>query len=93
MKKTTYLFVPLLTITVFLVLVHVIVSNMLSTAGVELDILQTKLTETQKQNIIIREQVLTDTSLRHIASSAADMGFVKAKTNIYLPDQLPLAKR
>jgi hypothetical protein len=93
MKKFIVLFLPLVIFTIILSVVHVIVSNMLSTAGVDLDKLQTDLTKYQKENTILREHVLTDTSLNFIASSAAKMGFVNAKTNIYIQAPLPLAKR
>ena len=80
-------------IIVLLTIVHVVVSNMLSTAGVELDKLQTDLSLYQKKNTILRQQVLTDSSLMRIASAAAEMGFVDVQSNVYLPAPLPLAKK
>ena len=93
MKKLIVLSFPLFIITIILTITHVIVSNLLSTAGVELDRLQSDLILFQKENTVLREKVLSDTSLLNIASSAAEMGFIDTKTNLYLPDQLPIARR
>jgi hypothetical protein len=91
MKKTIIFLLPF--IIVVLTIIHVVVSNMISTAGVELDNLQTNLADFQKKNTILRQQVLIDSSLSHIASVAAEMGFIDPKSNVYLSAPLPLAKR
>ncbi len=93
MKKLIVLTFPLLLVTVLLSITHVIVSNMLSTAGVELDQLQTDLVKYEKENIILREKVLADTSLQNIASIAAGMGFVDSKSTINLTHKEPLTRR
>lgn len=93
MKKTLIVFMPFIMVIISLSLIHVIVSNLLSTAGVDLDRIQTDLTNVEKQNILLREKVLSSESLSHIASAAAEMGFVTTKSNLYLPDDYPLAKR
>lgn len=94
MKRTFYFILPLLLITIFgLSVLHVVIANMLSTAGVELDKLQVELVAYQKENTIIREQILNQTSLDHIASVASNMGFIEAKSNVYIDSPLPLAKR
>ena len=91
MKKT--LFLLLLFIVLGLSILHIIVSNRLSTAGVELDTVQKQLTFYRKQNLILQEDVLDNSSLFHIASAAATMGFVNEKSHVYLSAPLPLAKR
>jgi cell division protein FtsL len=91
MKKT--FFILLIGIIICLSCFHVIVSNMLSTAGVELDDLQKKVTLYRKQNLLLREDMLENSSLYHVASAAASMGFVSEKSHVYFSAPLPLAKR
>lgn len=93
MKRLIVLFFPFVVVIIILTLSHVMVANMLSTTGVELDKLQTDLTKYKKENIFLHEKFLADTSLNHIASAAAEMGFVDALTNVYLPAELPLTNR
>ncbi len=66
---------------------------MLSTTGIELDNLQTDLTKYKKQNTILQEQILQASSLDHIASAAATLGFVSEKSPVVIDAPLPLAKR
>ena len=93
MKKSGYIFISLVIVIIALTIVHVVVSNMLSTTGIELEKLQTDLTAYKKENVILQEQVLEASSLDHIASAAAAMGFVSVKTPVVLDSPLPLAKR
>lgn len=93
MKKTYSIFLLPLIIIIVLTITHVVVANRLSTAGVELDNIQNKLTEYKKENILLKEKVLEQSSLDHIASAAADLGFVNSKSGVYFFDQLPLARR
>ncbi len=87
------IFILSLVIIILLAIMHVIVSNKLSTAGVELDDIQGKLTIYKKQNILLREKLLEQSSLYHVASAAASLGFVNEKSHFYIPVPLPLAKR
>ena len=82
-----------MTIIIVLTIVHVVVSNMLSTTGIELDNLQTDLTKYKKENTILQEQILQASSLDHIASAAATLGFVSEKSPVVIDAPLPLAKR
>lgn len=93
MKKSLYLFFLLIMVIISLTITHVVVSNMLSTTGVELDTLQVNVIKYKKENTLLHEQVLEQSSLFHIASAAAEMGFVPAKSTVYLSAPLPLAKR
>lgn len=93
MKKLILLTFPLLIFCIFLSIVHVVVSNMLSTSGVELDSLQLDLVKYKKENILLREEVLKNTSLTNIASSAARMGFIDAKSVINLAGSETLTRR
>ena len=93
MKRSLYLFSSLVTVIITLTIIHVVVSNMLSTTGIELEKLQTDLVKYKKENGIIQEQVLDQSSLSHIASAAATMGFINEKTPVVIEAPLPLAKR
>ncbi len=93
MKKSRVIFVSLLAVIVTLTIIHVMVSNMLSTTGIELENLQTDLTKYKKENVILEEQVLEASSLDHIASAAASLGFVSVKTPVVIEAPLPLAKK
>jgi cell division protein FtsL len=93
MNKSLYLFSALVLVILTLTIVHVVVSNMLSTTGIELDTLQTDLTHYKKENVILQEQVLDQSSLSHIASAAAGMGFISEKSPVVIQAPLPLAKR
>ena len=63
MKKSGYIFISLVIVIIALTIVHVVVSNMLSTTGIELEKLQTELTAYKKENVILQEQVLEASSL------------------------------
>lgn len=83
-------------ITIFLVIfalcvVRVALENSISTTGVELQGLQNKVEAYRKANSILQEKYLEDSSLTHIASAAAEKGFVLAKNQVYLSTPLPLA--
>lgn len=93
MKKSIYFFSPLLFIILVLTIIHVVVANMLSTSGVELNTLQMDLIKYKKENTILSEQVLDQTSLQHIASVAAQMGFIESRTYVSVNAPLPLAQR
>ena len=93
MKRSKFLFISLAVVILALTIIHVVVSNMLSTTGIELEKLQTSITKFKKENVILQEKVLQASSLDHIASAAAAMGFVSEKTPVVIQAPLPLAKR
>lgn len=67
-------------------LVKVYVSNDLATDGIQLGELQEQTREIQKQNKILREEILKRSSLRHLTEEAEKQGFVPAQY-IYLYDR------
>lgn len=77
MNKPTFI----LTISIFSVIVlsivQVVVSTRLSTRGVDLANIQSKLEMVQKENSILSEKLLKVSSFDHIASNAAEMGFTR----------------
>lgn len=80
-------------IIVALSLVQVIVSTSIATTGAELGKLQEDISVLKKKNAILHEQVLVESSLTHIASEAAEMGFEDADSPLVFSDETPLARR
>lgn len=73
-------------------IVQVVVSNNLSTTGVELAKIEEQIATYRKQNTVLQEKLLMASSLTIIASKAAEMGFVEEKSRIFLQTS-PLAVR
>ena len=76
---------------ILLTLTRVVVTNTISTNGIDLANIQDKTNELKKQNALIREEILESSSLFHIASEAAEVGFVPSKTQMVLSSPAPLA--
>ena len=93
MKKYGYFFVSMLTVVLLIVstLVQISVSNSLTTEGLQLSKIQSQIDATKKANLLLAERVYTDGSYTHIASQAARIGFVQAKSSIFISDLGPLA--
>lgn len=92
MKKPIFFIVLIICIIVSLSIVQVTVSNNLSTTGVELAKIEERITEYKKENIVLKEKLLTLSSLDNIASKAAEIGFIEGKSRVFLSTP-PLAKR
>lgn len=92
MKRTKLLITGILGLIFFLAFLQVAASNRISTAGIELSRLQAAVKDTKRQNALLREKLLTVSSLTRIASKAGELGFVEAKTNVYINTPLPLAR-
>lgn len=93
MKKTGFFITGLILIILFLSIVQVVVSNRLSTAGVELGRLQDEIKEYKNDNAIVLEKLLSFSSLTHIADVAKGEGFVNNKSYVLVTSPLPLALR
>lgn len=91
MEKTGFFITGLILIILFLSVVQVIVSNRLSTTGVELGRLQDEIKEYKNENAIILEKLLTFSSFTHIAHVANDEGYVKNRFYVFVTSPLPLA--
>ncbi len=76
---------------VLLSVTRVVVTNNISTNGIDLGKIQAQVADLKKQNAYLHEQVLELSSLNYIASAAADTGFVTSKTQMVLSSPLPLA--
>lgn len=88
---------PLLIITLFILIIvglsvfKVAISNKLSTTGIELENIQSRISVLKKENVLLEEKVLEASSLINISKKAKTLGFVEAKSQIYISNQLPLA--
>lgn len=92
MKKTGFFITSLILIILFLSVVQVVVSNRLSTTGVELGRLQGEIKDYKNENALMKEKLLTFSSFTHIASIASKEGFVRNKSYVLMTSPLPLAR-
>lgn len=74
-------------------IVQVAVTNGISTTGMELDKMSNEIKEYKRENAILSEKLVEHSSLTHIASVAATLGFVEAKSQVFLNSVLPVARR
>jgi cell division protein FtsL len=91
MKKPVMILVTLGIVIVVLSIVQVVVSNRLATTGIQLGQMQTELEQYQQKNTILHEKVLTLSSLDHVASQAATVGYVAAGAPLSIAQPLPIA--
>ncbi|MBI2033137.1 MAG: hypothetical protein HYT10_01585 [Candidatus Levybacteria bacterium] len=93
MKKPVFFITIIFFIIIILSIVQVSISNSLSTTGIQLSKLEKEIAVYKRDNTLLREEVLSDSSLYNIASKASEMGFVEAKSRVYIGAPLPLAVR
>lgn len=93
MKKPALLLAFFVSIIITLSVVRVAILNSISTTGIELVTLQNEVTVYKKQNVLLKEEYLAVSSLVTIDKKAKQLGFVEAKSHIYLTTPLPLALR
>lgn len=92
MKKPIFILAFLILLIAGLSVAHVVISNRVSTAGIDLEFLQSEIAKYKKENILIEEKVLEASSLKNIIKNAKKLGFKEPKDYIYLTDPLPLAR-
>jgi cell division protein FtsL len=91
MKRPRILITLILGIIIALSVVRIGIENSISTTGIELVALQESVEKYKKENALLSERYLEESSLTKIASVAAEKGFVQAKNQMYLSAPLPLA--
>lgn len=91
MKRPVFIISSLLFIIVVLSVTRVALVNSISTTGIELANLETEMKAQKKQNELLKEQYLQASSFTNIEAKAKELGFVEAKTQVYLSEPLPLA--
>lgn len=93
MKRTKLLLGGLIGIILLMGVTQAVASNRISTAGIELGNLQTELKTVKRENTLIREKILTISSLTRLASRAGEMGFVEGKQAIYISSPQQVARQ
>lgn len=79
MKQSALIFSILGSIIMVLLMVQISVSNMLSTGGITLSEIQQQTLGLQRQNAILKEKVLSISSLTYVAEKAEKEGFAPDK--------------
>lgn len=93
MKRNIFILQLLILVALSLALSRVVVSNVISTSGVELGYLNEKITSISVENDSLKEELFEKTSLENISSQAAKLGFTDKKENFVLTSPLPVALR
>lgn len=91
MKKPTFIIFIILFLIVTLFLARAVVSNSLSTTGLVLLKFESQLNSYKIENSMLKEKLLSLTSLSHISSESSQLGFVENKNSFTLSKPLPLA--
>ena len=92
MRKKFIVFI-MMSILVVLSLVQVVLSNSLSTTGIALSRLEGEVARYKRLNSMLRETILTETSLTKIASSAATFGYISGSSQIVISGSVPIAAK
>lgn len=74
-----------------LLVLQVVISNRLAVTGKHISQIEEDLSQTQKENTLLRERIASASSLLTLKSKVKDMGFEKQIEPIYLSDELPIA--
>lgn len=91
MKKPIFVLAILVLIIVGLFITRTAISNRISTKGVALGKTQDDLIRYKTENVILKEKIYSLSSLTHVASEAARIGFVDGKSNFALTKAKPIA--
>lgn len=91
MKKPVLLIAILFLTIITLFGARAAVSNKLSTSGVALGKTQDEINKFRTQNLILKEKVYSLSSLSHVSSAAAKLGFVESKESFALTKAHPIA--
>lgn len=88
------LILKILIVTLFVLAIgRVVVSNLISTSGVELGKLDEEIAILKTQNDSLREELFSKESFENIASEAAKIGFTDNAQNFVLTSPPPVALR
>lgn len=91
MKKQSILITSLIFIVIVLSLVQVVLSNSLSTTGLDLYNIDNQVLAIKNENSSIREKLLSETSLTEIASKAAEEGYIAENSHVFVGSSIPVA--
>ena len=93
MKRPILFISFLILLVVGMSIVHVSVSNSLSTTGITLSKIQEDLATYKKENTLLKEQILSASALMTVSSQAKEAGYVPIKSEVTITHPLPLARR
>lgn len=93
MKRYKITIKLLILITLFLAITRVVVSNTISTSGVELGKINENIATLSLENSLISEKLFSESSLVMVASEAAKMGFTEGQEKLVLTNSLPIAAK
>lgn len=92
--KKPFVFITCIIITILsLSVIQVVISNSLSTTGLDLSKIEGNLHVYQRENDMLRQKMLIASSLTRIASVAGELGFASKKSEIFVSTPLPLAAK
>lgn len=91
MKKPILLIIALTIITFGLSIVRIYISNQIDTSGIVLAQIQEQIDSYKMQNILLAQQLYTQTSLTNISAEVFKLGYVETGSNFVLNGQLPVA--
>ena len=92
MKPFYSILISVLFLTIIVLsVVQIVVSNRLSSTGLILSSMQEEIANYKRDNTSLSEKLLEETSLTHIASRAATLGFVETKAQVYIQPAHPVA--
>lgn len=91
MRKPIFILAILIFVILSLFITRTAISNRISTSGVALGKTQDELKKYQTENIILKEQIFTLSSLSYVSSAAAGIGFVESKSTFALAKARPIA--
>lgn len=93
MKKSIVSLIAMGLTLVVLIVIQAIVANSVSTVGVDVSSMQTEILAYKKENAILKEKLLTASSLTGISEKMDDQGYETASSQLSLSQSLPLARR
>lgn len=91
MKKSIILIAILVIVVFVLSIVRIYISNQIATSGVVLGQVQNEIDAYKTQNILLSEELYSQSSLTNIALEAAKDGYVAQSSDFVLNGQIPVA--
>lgn len=84
MKRSSFIIISAILILVFLSLFKAVLSNVLSTSGVELSAIDKAIQGYKKENSILKQKLYEQMSITNIALKASELGFGEIKSQLVL---------
>lgn len=91
MKKPVIILSSLLLCILLLTVLQAVVSNSISTSGIDLSRMQQEIAKYKKENTLLSEKILQASSFLTISEEAEKMGYVESHNAISMNDAMPLA--